>query len=260
MTSTEILLLALLVLVIAFITIVVLGFAARRAALRRRFGPEYDRVVREQDSRIAADRELAGRKRRYNELQLRTIDPAARERFIQRWRAVQAQFIDDPAAAVVAGDELVTELVRDRGYPTRDYDDQLALLSVEHARTLGRYRDAHEIFLKAQRGEATTEDLRQALVHYRDLFADILGVQPAAADAEQTIGHSRRPAPGHETRPASWPENRRAPGPETRPAPEHETRPAAWPENQPAAGHETRPAAGHETGPAVDTGSPQTRR
>src|SRR5690606_4739480 len=101
-------------------------------------------------------------------------------RSITRWRAVQAQFVDDPPAAVEAGDDLVTQLVGDRGYPTRDYDEQLSLLSVEHARTLGNYRDAHDIYLKSERGEATTEDLRQARAPYRALFADILGVQTEA--------------------------------------------------------------------------------
>lgn len=198
MTSTQILLLALLAIVVAAIAVGV-GFAARRNALRRRFGPEYDRVAAERDSRVAADRELVDRQRRHKELQLRTIPPAARERFIQRWRAVQARFVDDPAAAVVEGDQLVTELVRDRGYPTGDYEDELSLLSVEHARTLGSYRDAHDIFLKAQRGEATTEDLRRALVHYRDLFADILGVPSATHDGEAPAAYVRRPADGHES-------------------------------------------------------------
>jgi hypothetical protein len=177
MTSTQIVLLALVVIVVIAVAIAA-GMAARRAALRRRFGPEYDRAVQEHEGRMAADRELLRRERRHHELQLRTIAPAERDRFIQRWQVVQAMFVDNPAGAVVAGDELVTELVRDRGYPTGDWEDQSALLSVEHARTLGSYRDAHDIFLKAQRGRATTEDLRQALVHYRDLFADILGVRP----------------------------------------------------------------------------------
>jgi hypothetical protein len=192
-------LLALLALVVA-----ALAFggwlAARRYNLRRRFGPEYDRVVAERDSHLAAERELIDRQRRHNELRLRTIAPAARDRFIQRWRVVQAKFVDDPAAAVVAGDQLVTELVRERGYPTRDYEDQLSLLSVDHARTLGSYRDAHDIFLRAQRGEATTEDLRQALVHYRDLFADILGVRPATDD-DGASAASVRPTTRHETEP-----------------------------------------------------------
>jgi hypothetical protein len=210
MTSTQIVLIVLLPIVVVAIAVVG-SLAVRRATLRKRFGPEYERLVGEHDSRMAADRELTDRRRRHNELQLRTIVPAARERYIQRWRAVQAQFVDNPAAAVVAGDELVTALVRDRGYPTRDYEEELSLLSVEHARTLGSYRDAHEIFLRAKRGEATTEDLRQALVHYRELFADILGVQPAANDTEPSGALAGRPPSRHEARAVvDDPETRRA--------------------------------------------------
>ena len=146
----------------------------RRRSLQRTFGPEYDRTVAEEPNRSAAERELRDRERRHAELTLRPLDLADRDRYSQQWQAVQAQFVEDPAAAVVAGDDLVTRLVAARGYPTKDYDDQLAYLSVEHARTLGHYRDAHEIFERGQRREASTEELRQALVHYRALFADLL--------------------------------------------------------------------------------------
>jgi hypothetical protein len=95
--------------------------------------------------------------------------------------------VDNPEQAVTTADDLVTRLIAERGYPTGDYDDQLANLSVEHARTLGHYRDAHEISRRNQSGEATTEDLRQALVHYRALFADLLGEEPvAASDTDDT--------------------------------------------------------------------------
>jgi hypothetical protein len=96
---------------------------------------------------------------------------------------VQIQFVDNPEHAVNTADDLVTRLIGERGYPTGDYDDRLANLSVEHARTLGHYRDAHDISLRNQRGEASTEDLRQALVHYRALFADLLGTEPVRTDA-----------------------------------------------------------------------------
>jgi hypothetical protein len=95
---------------------------------------------------------------------------------------VQIQFVDNPERAVTTADDLVTRLIGERGYPTGDYDDQVANLSVEHARTLGHYRDAHEISLRNQRNEASTEDLRQALVHYRALFADLLGTEPVRTD------------------------------------------------------------------------------
>jgi hypothetical protein len=99
---------------------------------------------------------------------------------------VQIRFVDAPEEAVATADELTTRLIAERGYPTGDYDDQLSHLSVEHAETLGHYRDAHEISERSERGEATTEDLRQALVHYRALFADLLGEDPVRTD---TDGH-----------------------------------------------------------------------
>jgi hypothetical protein len=173
MTTTQIVIAIIVVLVVlAAGTVIVI--AARRAALRRRFGPEYDRAVAGGDGLMSAERELRARERRHGQLELRPLNDAAREQYAQSWRAVQTQFIIDPAAAVVAGDDLVTRLVADRGYPTTGYEDQLSYLSVEHARALGHYRDAHEIYLRGQRGEASTEELRQALVHYRELFADLL--------------------------------------------------------------------------------------
>jgi hypothetical protein len=177
--------------VVLLIVLVVLAAAGavgwqvmRRRSLRQTFGPEYDRAVAEEQSRSAAERELRERERRHAELTLRPLNPADRDRFAEQWQAVQAQFVEDPAAAVVAGDDLVTRLAQARGYPTKDFDEQLAYLSVEHARTLGHYRDAHEIFERGQRREASTEELRQALVHYRAIFADLLDAADAGADTE----------------------------------------------------------------------------
>jgi hypothetical protein len=174
------------VLLLVLIVLIAAGLVGwqlvRRRSLRRTFGPEYDRAVEAGQSRTAAERELRDRERRHAELELRTTDPADRKRFQQQWQAVQAQFVEDPAAAVVAGDDLVTRLVAARGYPTRDFDDQLSYLSVEHARTLGQYRDAHEIYERGQRHEASTEELRQALVHYRALVADLLDARDHPAE------------------------------------------------------------------------------
>jgi hypothetical protein len=153
---------------------------SRRRALRQRFGPEYDRVVSSTDDRRAAERELRERERRHAELELRPLDPASREQYSSSWEEIQVQFVDAPDQAVGKADDLVTRLIAERGYPTGDYDDQLAHLSVEHARTLDHYRKAHEINERNARGEATTEQLRQALVHYRALFGDLLGSEPLA--------------------------------------------------------------------------------
>jgi hypothetical protein len=176
------------VFVVAILVVVgVVGWLSmRRRMLRQRFGPEYDRVVADQDSRSSAEHELHERERRHAELDIRPLDSDVRERYAHEWRTLQAQFVADPARAVVSGDALVTRLAAERGYPTEGYEDQLAYLSVEHARTLGHYRDAHDIYLRGQRGEASTEELRQALVHYRELFADLLGdAAPVAYDTTQ---------------------------------------------------------------------------
>jgi hypothetical protein len=177
MSSTQIV--VLIIVILAVVALAIVGWAyMRRRALQQRFGPEYDRVVSEQDSRLAAERELRERERRHAELELHPLSPESRAKYAAAWEELQVRFVDSPNDAVATGDELVSQLIAERGYPTGDYDEQLSHLSVEHARTLGHYRDAHDIHLRNERGEATTEQLRQALVHYRALFADLLGEDP----------------------------------------------------------------------------------
>jgi hypothetical protein len=113
-------------------------------------------------------------------LELHPLDPAARDRYAASWEEIQIRFVDAPEQAVDEADDLVTQVIAERGYPTGDYDDQLSHLSVEHARTLDHYRKAHDIRERNARGEATTEQLRQALVHYRALFSDLLGTEEAS--------------------------------------------------------------------------------
>lgn len=177
MSTAAVLILIAVVLVVAVLAV---GgwLIARRRALRRRFGPEYDRVITQQPSRAAAEQELRGRERKHADLELRTLTPQAHARYAAEWVDVQAHFVDSPSAAVLAGDALLTRLVTDIGYPTGNDDERLALLSVEHAGTLGHYREAHEISLRTARGEASTEQLRQALMHFRALIAELLGEQP----------------------------------------------------------------------------------
>ncbi|WP_319463218.1 hypothetical protein [Micromonospora sp. RTP1Z1] len=177
MSPTQVVVIVIVVLVLAALAAVAV-VASRRRSLKQRFGPEYDRVVAEQDSRSAAERELRERKRRHAELELTPLDPESRARYAAAWEELQVRFIDSPAETVGDADELVSRLIAERGYPTGDFSDQIAHLSVEHARTLAHYRDAHEIRLRNERGEASTEELRQAVVHYRALFADLLGEEP----------------------------------------------------------------------------------
>ncbi|MFI7158768.1 hypothetical protein [Micromonospora chalcea] len=184
MSSTQVIVIVIVVLVIAALAAFAV-VASRRRALRERFGPEYDRVVAEQDSRGAAERELRERERRHAELELTPLSPESRARYAAAWEELQVRFVDSPAETVGEADELVSRLIAERGYPTGDFSDQIAHLSVEHARTLTHYRDAHEIRQRNERGEAGTEDLRQAVVHYRALFADLLGEDPVPTSTPQ---------------------------------------------------------------------------
>lgn len=163
---------------VAVIVILIAAAAAmttRRRRLRRRFGPEYDRVVGSSDSRLKAEAELAGRQRRVRRLQIRPLSDAARNQYQAEWIAVQEQFVDSPQAAVAHGYSLVRAVMTERGYPADDLGQAMADLSVDHAQTLQHFRAAQEISQNAAAGHVATEDLRRALLHYRELFSDLLG-------------------------------------------------------------------------------------
>ena len=178
--------------VVAVIVIgaVVFGVMAvsRRRRLQQRFGPEYDRVVGERDSRREAETELTERERRVQGLDIQPLTSVARASYAGQWTSIQEQFVDAPANAVSGAQFLVADVMTERGYPAgqHDQDQVLADLSVDHSGTLGRYRAAEEISGKAAAGTASTEDLRQAMVHYHALFADLLGepVDNEPADQE----------------------------------------------------------------------------
>lgn len=175
----------LIVVIVIVVAAIALGVrAGRRRKLQNTFGPEYDRVVSDTGNRADAEKELRERERRHSELQIKPLSPESQARYSAAWEEVQIQFVDNPERAVNTADDLVGKLMSERGYPTGGYDERLANLSVEHARTLDHYREAHEISRRNQDGQASTEDLRQALVHYRALFADLLGTDPVAG---QTI-------------------------------------------------------------------------
>jgi hypothetical protein len=155
--------------------IVVAALRQRRTAtLQQRFGPEYDRAVQQRGSRRKAEAELGSRVERRERLEIRSLSPAARERYLESWTQVQTEFVDNPAGAVTAADQLVASVMDERGYPMDDFERRAADISVDHPQVVERYRSAHGIAEKNDRGEATTEDLRQALKHYRALFDELL--------------------------------------------------------------------------------------
>ncbi|MFE5915118.1 hypothetical protein ACFQ6B_39410 [Streptomyces wedmorensis] len=161
--------------VIALIALAVALNTRRRRRLRDRFGPEYDRTVDDAGSKRAAEHDLDAREKRHASLDIQPLSSGTRDRYAQEWSGVQEEFVDRPQDAVHDADQLVTALMRERGYPTDGYEQQMRDLSVEHGRTLEHYRAAHEInALSGSSQRATTEQLRGAMVHYRALFDELL--------------------------------------------------------------------------------------
>jgi hypothetical protein len=179
-SGTIVVIIVAIIVVVAIVAGVV--YDQRRRRLRQRFGPEYDRLVEETGSRNKAEAELASRQRRVAGLDIRPLDPAARTRYLENWAAVQEQFVDSPQEAVMAAQRLVMTVMKERGYPTEGGDQMIADLSVDHANVLDHYRAAYDINQRAADNAASTEDLRQAMIHYRALFQDLLGETSTAAE------------------------------------------------------------------------------
>jgi hypothetical protein len=154
------------------------------AGLRQKFGPEYERAVREHGSERKAEARLADRQERVEKLNIRDLDPMERERFLKQWESVQSRFVDSPKGAVAEADDLVSSLMKARGYPVSDFDQRAADISVDHPRVVENYRSAHAIALRVGRDAATTEDLRTAMIHYRSLFEELVHV-PAALERKE---------------------------------------------------------------------------
>jgi len=190
------------VVVIVIVVLVVLGVVgffvrtqARRRGLQQRFGPEYDRAVASHESTREAEQELIARQKRHDELEIRPLDEAVREQHLTEWRQVQERFVDAPEAAVTEADRLLIRVMGERGYPTEGFEQQVADLSVEHAATIDRYRQAHDISTQAEAKKASTEDLRQAMVHYRALFTELLDTGDEDAAAQTSTGRENDAEP-----------------------------------------------------------------
>jgi len=164
--------------IVAAVVVVALGWLVwtqvRRRRLREQFGPEYDRAIESGDGTRAAERELLQREKRHNEYDIKPLPPAERERYTKQWALIQEQFVDQPGPAVTEADRLVTVVMGERGYPTEGYDQQVSDLSVRHSSTLEHYRVAHDIKDRNEESQASTEELREAMVHYRSLFRELL--------------------------------------------------------------------------------------
>ena len=174
-SSTATIVIAVVVVLLIIVGAVALARRNRSKSLQDRFGPEYQRAVRESGgSRSEAERELARRQDRVKRMHIEELPPGAKTRYAEEWRTVQTRFVDEPQAALVNADRLISNVMRDRGYKVDNYDQTVADLSPDHPNVLQNFRVAHTITERSETGEASTEDLRQAMVHYRSLFDDLV--------------------------------------------------------------------------------------
>ena len=208
-----------IVIVVVLIALAAVMAARRRRtmALRERFGPEYDRTVGAREDQRAAEADLRDRERQRARLDIKPLSEAARVRYTEEWRVIQQDFVDQPEEATTAGYDLVNRVMEERGYPMRDFDARADLVSVDHPDVVENYRVAHGIHERARQHQASTEDLREALLRYRSLFEELLRPdgadgQAAAPDGQaaptgQAVPEPRRPVsdPALDDRPVSGP-------------------------------------------------------
>jgi hypothetical protein len=197
-----------IVIVVVLIALAAVMAARRRRtmALRERFGPEYDRTVGAREGQRAAEADLRDRERERARLDIKPLSEAARARYAEEWRVIQQSFVDQPEEAATAGYDLVNRVMEERGYPMRDFDARADLVSVDHPDVVENYRVAHGIHERARQQQASTEDLREALLRYRSLFEELLRTdEHEAVPAGSAVPEPRRPAsdPALSDRPVS---------------------------------------------------------
>lgn len=179
-----------IVIALAIVVLAVIGWLVwsnmRTRRLRTTFGSEYDRAVDEAPSQRDAEATLDDRRKRRDDLDIRPLSAEVRTRYADDWRAVQARFVDDPVGAVGDADGLVERVMAERGYPMDDFDAQADLISVDYPEVVENYRSAHGIHGAYDRGDASTEDLRQAMVHYRSLFDELLDLSGDEAETTES--------------------------------------------------------------------------
>lgn len=230
-----------------------LAIDGRRRQLRKRFGPEYDRLAKERGSRRAAETELLGRQRHVAELNIHPLSAEQRSHYTARWAAIQEEFVERPQEALGAATSIITAAMRDRGYPTEDHSQISADLSVNHAHTLDQFRNAHGTSVRAGSGSASTEELRRAMIDYRAVFEDLVGSHTDGAGARPGAGPGGGRVPGTSPAGADVP---------TTPAGTAPTTPAgtapARTANTPPAGNAQNTPAGDESSVPVDQPTEQT--
>jgi hypothetical protein len=184
-TLEIVLLIAIVVVVMVIVATILLLRRRKQSSLQERFGPEYEREVRRHGDHKAAEAELRAREERRGRFETHPLDRTQQERYLAAWRSTQNQFVDEPEPAVRAADRLVTDVMRDRGYPMDDFEQRAEDISVDYPHVVEHYRAAAAIATKTERGDADTEDLRQAMQHYRELFDELLETRATRPDQEQ---------------------------------------------------------------------------
>jgi hypothetical protein len=198
--------------VIVIVVVIVIGLVAagarkrRTADLRGRFGPEYDRTVENHDGRLAAEADLRAREKERAQFDIEPLPEAARLQFADEWRVLQERFIDQPTQAAAGADILITRVMEAQGYPMKDFDAQADLVSVDHPDTVGNYRFAHAVQQRSQTQQASTEDLREALLRYRSLFDELLNPEGNGAAGATAADRARPASSGSRQRLATGPE------------------------------------------------------
>ena len=168
----------------------------RSGHLQSQFGPEYERALNETGDKRKAEAELQQREKRVQKLSIRPLERADRERFTTDWRRIQAEFVDGPMGSMTHADVLLQEVMSARGYPVENFEQAAADISVDHPTVVQNYRSGHDIAVRHQRGTADTEDLRQAMIHYRELFDELVTDEGAAerSSASKTTRSSNDPS------------------------------------------------------------------
>lgn len=174
--------------VVVIVVAIVLATKRRTTNLRRQFGPEYERTRQDREGRRAAESDLRNRQKQRSKLDIHDLSEPARVRYAEQWRELQERFIDQPASAVLEADALVRQVMNEEGYPIDDFDQQADLVSVDHPRVVENYRIAHTVCERTQAQQASTEDMRTALLSFRSLFDELL---------QDESGAARRPSPGN---------------------------------------------------------------
>lgn len=184
MSATATIIVVVVAAIVALALIAVLAVQHRRkAVLRDQFGPEYDRTVKDTGSAKTAQRTLQARVESHNEIDVRQLSPTQRDRYQQRWREIQAEFVNAPQASLARADALVGDAMSDCGYPMRDFDQQADLLSVDHPQVVNDYRQAHGVFVADAAERVSVENARRAFIAYRSLFSELLGDDDGGSDA-----------------------------------------------------------------------------